>query len=421
MHYLQRMVSLLSRRMKDSGIEWIGEIPEDWEITKLKRKVTCLDGRRRPVSSDSRESGEYPYWGAGSVTDYVIDYIFDEEIVLLGEDGAPFFDKTRDVAFYVNDKVWINNHIHVLKPSEDMDAKYLTHFLNIVDYGAYINGSILNKLTQSNMNNINIIAPIISHQRSITNFLDKKVSEIDHILEKTRESIEEYKKYKQSIITEAVTKGLNPDVKMRDSGIEWIGEIPEHWESTKTKYVFAIIKKIAGEEGFDILSATQSGLRIKDISSNEGQIAADYSKYQIVNKGDFVMNHMDLLTGGVDCSIYNGVTSPDYRVFRLIMENKHNPDYYKNVFQMCYSNKIFYGLGQGVSNLGRWRLQTEKFLNFVLPVPPLKEQKEIADYIDKKCSEINSLIFQKEALLNDLESYKKSLIYECVTGKREVV
>lgn len=131
------------------------------------------------------------------------------------------------------------------------------------------------------------------------------------------------------------------------------------------------------------------------------------------------MNHMDLLTGWVDCSKYFGVTSPDYRVFRL-RDTKNNLNYYKYVMQSCYMNKIFYSLGQGVSNLGRWRLQTSTFNNFKIPVPPLDEQQQIADYLDSKCSEIDTIIQTKKEQLDVLAEYKKSLIYEYVTGKKEV-
>ena len=147
----------------------------------------------------------------------------------------------------------------------------------------------------------------------------------------------------------------------------------------------------------------------------------DYSKYQIVEPTDFVMNHMDLLTGWVDCSKFSGVTSPDYRVFVNIDKQKCDNEYYKHIFQTCYRNKIFFGLGQGVSDLGRWRLQADKFLNFVISVPPLAEQEKINDFINNKCSEIDKAIADKEQVIEKFTEYKKSLIYECVTGKRKVV
>lgn len=173
---------------------------------------------------------------------------------------------------------------------------------------------------------------------------------------------------------------------MKDSGSVWFGNIPINWEMKRLKYVFHIQKDIAGEEGHTVLSITQRGIIPKDFSNNEGQFANSYANYQLVHKGDFAMNHMDLLTGWVDISKYEGVTSPDYRVFVLNDKNGMCPKYYLYMMQMCYSARIFYGLGQGVSGMGRWRLQADKFLNFYIPIPPYDEQKKIADYI---CSNQN--------------------------------
>lgn len=270
--------------------------------------------------------------------------------------------------------------------------------------------------------NFHILLPEKDQQNKIINFLDEKVSQIDLIIRNTKQSIEELNKYKQSIITETVTKGLNPNVEMKYSGLEWLGYIPKHWNLTKIKNIFEIKKVIANKLGFDVLSVTQQGLKIKDIESNEGQLSSDYTKYQIVEKNDFVMNHMDLLTGWVDCSKYIGVTSPDYRVFKFKKVNEeYSHDYFKYLLQSCYFNKVFYGFGQGVSNFGRWRLQTNAFLNFYFPVPDIKEQYEISMFLNEKCAGIDSIIAKKEKLLAEMESYKKSLIYEYVTGKKEVL
>ncbi|MCI8941297.1 MAG: hypothetical protein HFH12_15205, partial [Dorea sp.] len=231
--------------------------------------------------------------------------------------------------------------------------------------------------------------------------------------------IDTLEQYKRSVITETVTKGLNHNVKMKDSGIPWIGMMPIHWEAKKTKFLFEIVKRKAGREGFDVLSVTQKGLKIKDLTDYSGQIAENYSGYQFVYPTDYVMNHMDLLTGWVDCSKQFGVTSPDYRVFRLLNKDEHDLEYFKYVFQCLYMNKIYYNFGNGVSGLGRWRLQTSTFLNFFLPVPPCEEQRQISGYISDKISKIDSIIDEKRKQLSVLILYKKSLIFEYVTGKKE--
>ena len=262
--------------------------------------------------------------------------------------------------------------------------------------------------------------PAIDEQKEIAKYLNEKCGEIDKVIAKTRATIEEYKKLRQAIVTDALTKGIRSNRAMKNSGNLWYGKIPSDWDIRKLKYMFRIKKDIAGKEGYTVLSITQRGIMPKNIASNEGQIAENYSNYQLVEPGDFAMNHMDLLTGWVDISQHSGVTSPDYRVFVLLDKENNHSQYYLYLMQMCYTNRIFYGLGQGVSGMGRWRLQADKFLNFTIPVPSYEEQKEIAEYLDKKCAEMDTLIARKTALLEEMESYKKSVIYEYVTGKKEV-
>lgn len=261
--------------------------------------------------------------------------------------------------------------------------------------------------------------PTVCEQQQIADFLDTKCFEIDATAEDIQKEIALLEEYKKSLVYNVISNGINHSIYSTENDEVW-GNLPQGWKLVDIKYLFEIVKRIAGKEGYDVLSVTQKGLKIKDIISGDGQLADNYCGYQFVYPTDYVMNHMDLLTGWVDCSELFGVTSPDYRVFRLIDRSAHNLVYYKYVMQCCYMNKIFYSLGQGVSNLGRWRLQTSSFNNFQVPVPPKDEQDEIADYLDTKCSEIDTLIADKKRQLDILADYKKSLIYEYVTGKKEV-
>ena len=240
----------MSREMKDSGVEWIGEIPKKWKISKVKYFVKCFDGKRIPIDIGERKPGPYPYWGAGSITDYVENYIFDEELILLGEDGAPFFDYTRPVAFLVNEKIWVNNHIHVLKPSKTISSLFLTFFLNAVDYKTYINGSILNKLTQNNMKNITIVLPTFEEQYKIARLLNEKCEKIDSIIKKSLVLIDEYRLMKQSVITKAVTQGIRSSRLMKKCNITWLREIPDEWTTQRGKHLFVETneRSVTGEE-----------------------------------------------------------------------------------------------------------------------------------------------------------------------------
>lgn len=200
----------------------------------------------------------------------------------------------------------------------------------------------------------------------------------------------------------------------KSSGANWLGDIPAGWDVRPLKYIFAIQKRIAGQQGYTVLSITQSGIRPKDMSS-QGQFAEDYSNYQLVYPGDFAMNHMDLLTGWVDISKYEGVTSPDYRVFTNKNTVDYLSDYYKYILQYCYSNKVFYGLGQGVAGFGRWRLPAEMFLNFKLPVPTKLEQAAIIEYLNDKVSRIDSIVAEAKASIEEYKAWKASIIYEAAT------
>lgn len=200
----------------------------------------------------------------------------------------------------------------------------------------------------------------------------------------------------------------------KPSGESWLGDIPSDWDVRPLKHIFAIQKRIAGQQGHTVLSITQSGIKPKDMSS-QGQFAEDYSNYQLVYPGDFAMNHMDLLTGWVDISRYEGVTSPDYRVFTNRNATNYLSEYYKYILQYCYSNKVFYGLGQGVAGFGRWRLPADMFLNFKLPVPTTLEQRAIVDYLDNRVSDIDSIIADVKASIEEYKAWKASIIYEAVT------
>ncbi|MEN9936835.1 MAG: type restriction/modification system, specificity subunit [Chloroflexota bacterium] len=201
----------------------------------------------------------------------------------------------------------------------------------------------------------------------------------------------------------------------KESSIVWAREIPEHWLTVRVKSIFEIKKQIAGSEGYDVLSITQHGIKVKNVESGDGQLSADYSKYQIVEVGDFAMNHMDLLTGYIDISSTSGVTSPDYRVFSLRNGDACLDKYYLRVFQLCYKYRLFYALGQGSSHLGRWRLPTDEFNNFELPFPPLPEQRAIAAFLDAETARTDTLIAKQEELIALLEEKRRAVISHAVT------
>ena len=413
------------REMKDSGIEWVGAIPQDWQLSKIgslytQRNEKVSDKDYQPLSVTMQ--GILPQLATAAKTDdgdnrklvRVGDFAINSRSDRRGSCGISPLDGSVSL---------INI---ILTPRTAMHLGYYSWLFHTTlfadEFYKWGHGIVADLWTTrwQEMKSITVPVPEYAEQERIAAFLDAECAEIDTVLEKTRASIEEYKKLKQAVITQAVTKGIRGDRPMKDSGSVWFEEIPCNWVMKRIKYLFHIKKDIAGKEGYTVLSITQRGIQPKDLSKNEGQIAANYSQYQLLAPGDFAMNHMDLLTGWVDISKYSGVTSPDYRVFVLDDAEKNDSSYYLYLMQMCYFNRIFYGLGQGVSGMGRWRLQADKFLNFPVVVPPVDEQKEIASYLNEKCRGIEVMIAKKQQYLTEIENYKKSLIYEYVTGKKEV-
>ncbi|MET1171697.1 restriction endonuclease subunit S [Paenibacillus amylolyticus] len=419
---------MLTSEMKDSGVEWIGEIPKKWEVAKLK---VALKKEKKIVKEYKGENilsltmngviirdlvnpkGKMPntFDGYQAISKgNIVTCLFDIDVTprCVGIANADGLTSPAYTQFAVSNK---------------FDTDFLYYYLLMLDNDKIIvpiTKSLRNTIKNEDFLNLPFCFPNLNIQKKITERITTDISKINQLMRDTQKSIEELKIYKQSLITEVVTKGLDENVEMRDSKIEWMGKIPEKWKLAKTNQLFSIQKNIANKVGYDVLSVTQSGLKVKDINQNAGQMAADYSKYQIVKPGYFVMNHMDLLTGWIDIARQKGVTSPDYRAFYARNNNIVLNEFYLYVFQVCYMNKIFYGLGQGVSNLGRWRLQTEKFLNFYLPLPPYEEQKDIVEFLRGQLLKINSIIEQKRILVDELENYKKTIIYEYITGKKEI-
>lgn len=433
------------REMKDSGMPWIGKIPKNWGTSPIKYICKPNSIKIGPFGSalanKTFANEKYNVYGQANlvsgnfsatkntVTKKTFNDLRNYEVLpddicvsMMGTIG-----KCRIVPLGIKQGI-MDSHLIKLRVKNEVILPEFFLYVYDKDLGGVCfkqmqyekTGSIMDGLNTSIVKRLYVTLPPIKEQHRITDYLDSKCAKIDSVRKNVESEIEALKQYKQSVITEAVTKGLDKDVEMKDSGSQYWGEIPQSWNIVDIKYLFQIMKRIAGREGYDVLSITQHGIKVRDVTIIKGQLANDYSNYQLLYPGEFAMNHMDLLTGWVDLSDKFGVTSPDYRVFRL-RDTVHNScRYYKYVMQVCYMCRIFYSLGSGVANLGRWRLQTPAFNNFKVPVPSYEEQEAIANYLDNKVAKIDSIIQNKQELLANLDTYKKSLIYEYVTGKKEV-
>ena len=412
------------REMKDSGVEWLGEVPVGWGFDRFG---TFFALRNERVSDEEYPPLSVTMGGVVSQLSHVAksDDHANRKLVCKGDFAINSRSDRRNSCGFasLDGSVSLINTICV--PRRKIESRYYGYLFDSSQWSdefySWGHGIVADLWTigWNDMKKILLPVPPLDEQRRIADCLDEKCAEIDRAVSAAERSIEEYKAYKNSIVNQAITKGLDSDVPMKDSGVEWLGEVPEGWRITPIKHLFYISKTIAGRTGFDVLSITQQGLKVKDIKSGEGQLASDYSHYQIVEPGDFAMNHMDLLTGWVDLSNKTGVTSPDYRVFKARTDGI-DKRYFLRVFQVYYSARVFYGFCKGISSKGRWRLPADAFRAIQIPVPPFPEQHRIADYLDEKCAQLDHAIAAKQAVIADLKAYKQSLIYETVTGKREV-
>ncbi|MCE5214408.1 MAG: restriction endonuclease subunit S [Methanobacterium sp.] len=413
---------------KDSAVEWIGNIPEDWKIRKLKHFTENLDGKRIPISAEQRMPGNIPYYGATGIVDYVDDFIFNEELLLVGEDGAPFFDKLKDVAFLIKGKTWVNNHAHVLRVLKKTNSKLLMHQLNQTDYSFFIKGSTRDKLNQEQLKEIPIIEPPEDTQAKIISFLDKKTSEIDLIIEKDTQLIELLKEKRTALINHVVTKGLDPTVKMKDSGVEWVGEIPEDWDARKLKLFVSKIgsgvtpkggASVYVEEGIALLRSQNvhfDGLRLKNVSYITEEINKTMLNSVVKNK-DVLLNITGASIGR--CTYFeNQVDKANVNQHVCII--RPEKIYYKFLNYVLMSDvgqdQIF-STQMGSSREG---VNFEQIGNFIITYPPYEQQKDIADYLEESTKKIDLTIQKIEENIDLLEEYKKSLIHHVVTGKVDV-
>lgn len=422
-------------KYKDSGIEWIGKIPEYWKLIKIKNYCSFIFTGGTPDRENHEFwNGDINWIPSGFCKDKEI-YFADQTITKKGLDNSStklVYKNTPILAMtggtcgmtgYLKISTCINQSITAYIVNESLsNSRFLWYLIQSFkdEIKSLKSGGAQGGVNLENCRNI--VVPFIEkkQQEYITRYLDFKTLRVDSIIKSLEDQREKLETYKREIIAEAVTKGLDKNAEMKDSGVDWIGKVPDHWKIERIKWNFEIVKRQIGRKERPVLSITQKGIKIKDIDSNDGQMAESYEKYQLVEVGDFAMNSMDLLTGWIDCSVYEGVTSPDYRVFRLSNTNNHIHKYFNYLFQMCYTRKIFYRLGQGVSNLGRWRLQREPFLNIEIPIPPKEEQQEISDYISLKETEINNIKDELQLQIEKLKEYRKIIIHDAVTGKIKV-
>lgn len=418
------------REMKDSGIEWIGEIPKDWEVHPVyayfeegKTKNYRMQEQNllslsygRIIRKDINTNG-----GLLPASFNTYNVIEAGDIIIRPTDLQN--DKRSLRTGLVKEQGIITSAYIDLRPKDNVNSKYyhyLLHSYDIIKVFYNMGNGVRQGLNFSEFAKLLLLEPTIVEQQQIANFLDTKCSQIDATAEDIQKEISLLEDYKKSVITEAVTKGLNPDAEMKDSGVKWLPKIPKHWKVIPSKYLFAN-SDIRRQTGDEQLTASQKYgiITQKDYTAKENaQIVLatqGLEKWKHVEPNDFIIS-LRSFQGGLEMSEITGCITWHYVVLKA--QKKVYYKYYKWLFKSArYINAL-----QGTCNFIRDG-QDLRFSNFAL-VPlfelPLEEQQQIADYLDSKCSEIDILIADKKRQLDILADYKKSLIYEYVTGKKEV-
>lgn len=425
----------MARKMKDSGIEWIGEIPEGWRTCLYKYCCSVQPGypfNSAKFSNSSTDgfplirirditSGEIQTYYTG---EYPPNYIVTAGDLLVGMDGD------FNVRWWNNDAALLNQRCCRVTEKDSVLRRFLYYVLpftlqhiNTLTYATTVkhlaNGDILNSF---------IAFPSLPAQQNIVHYLDTVCSEIDAMLSKTRSSIEEHKKLKQAVITQAVTKGVRGEREMKDSGVEWAGLVPHHWGVAKIGSIGQTSSgatPLRSKEASFFDDATIRWVRTLDL--NDGlvydssekitELALASSACSIMPKGTVCV----AMYGGAGTIGKCGLLMSDCATNQAVCSIVCNREIVSPIFLLMQLLALkSYWMKYAVGTRKDPNISQDIVARMKILIPPLDEQKEITDHLDAKCAEINKLIAKKEQLVKELESYKKSLIYEVVTGKREV-
>ena len=433
----------MEKKMKNSGIEWVGEIPDNWKIERMKSCIALREGG----AWGEEETGD-----SDTVCLRVADFDYDRfvfkntsisaltkrhyskstvaklkllkgDIVIEKSGGGDKTPVGRTVIFDKDYVALFANFMDRLRCCAFVYPKFMQYIFVTFYKNQYTRNYIKQTTGIQNLdlslmlNREHVPMPPIEEQKAIAGFLDKKCGEVDALIADIQQEIETLEQYKRSVITEAVTKGLDPSVPMKDSGIDWVGNMPKHWKKMPNKYLMYKEKTICPlYNGESILSLTMKGVVVRDLDAG-GKMPTSFDGYQQIEAGNLLMCLFDIDVTprciGLICN--NGVTSPAYSQF-IMKEDAYAPFYSYYYLMVDFTKELLHM----AKNL-RHSLNEEQFGAILAPVPPIEEQRQIADYLDKKCKEIEEIIADKQSQIETLESYKKSLIYEYVTGKKEII
>lgn len=401
------------REMKDSGVEWMGKVPENWNIVALKFLCSMQSGKT--LSSEQiSEEGKYPVYGGNGLRGYYSEANTFGDYLLVGRQGALCGN-----VHHVQGEFWATEHAVVTKCSALSDVRYMYYLLLGMNLNQYASNTAAQPgLAVSQIINVKTCLAPIQEQKLIAVVLDEKCAQVNTLIANVQAQIEKLKAYKQSLITEVVTKGLDHTVPMKDSGVAWIGEIPAHWEIKRGKVLFEESDARSADGSEELLTVSQyTGITPRSQKNVNMFEALTLEGYKLCDVGDIAANTMWLWAGAIGVSAYSGVISPSYNVYRQKAEN-FVPSYLDCLLRAPMLVQEYASRSTGI-RASRLRLYPKDFLDIMFPVPPVDEQQDIMSVLSEKFAAVDKLIAIKKSKIEKLEQYKKSLIYEYVTGKKE--
>ena len=409
---------------KDSGVQWLGEIPSHWETPRLNQIGKYINGYAfKPKDwtdsglpiiriQDLTGSNDNPNYFSGTIdTKYLIH---DNDILVS-------WAATLDAYVWKRGDAWLNQHIFKAIPHSTINSHFYLWLLKVAMENLNNDnkhGIMMQHLTAVVFNHFRVPLPPISEQQAIADYLDTATAKIDEAIAQQQKMIDLLNERKQIIINNAVTKGLNPDAPMKDSGVDWIGEIPKHWEMKRLKTILSVKDKRNVDPEALLLSVyTAIGVRPRQELEERGNKASTVINYKIVSKGDLIVNRLLAWMGAYGLSNYDGVTSPDYDVYSFHADV--NRGYYETLFRNTQFKSDCYKYGHGIMMM-RWRTYSDEFLSINVPIPPRQEQDAIFDYLKPQIDKIEEGIEQCNRMVTLLQERKQIIINDVVTGKIKV-
>lgn len=411
-------------RLKESNIEWLGKIPKNWKLMhnkyllKKKKSIISKYNNEKILSLTMNGVIERDLTAGGKMPSSFNGYQKLEKgnllLCLFDIDVTP-----RCVGIIPTNGITSPAYSQFILNKGKANLKYYYYYFLMLDNQktlVHLSKNLRNTLSEQEFGNLISLCPPLKEQKQIADFLDKKVSQIDDISKKIQQEITDLEEYRKSIITKAVTKGLNPNVPMKDSGIPWIGKIPQNWKIIKGKYLFRLLSKPVKKDD-QVITCFRDGqvtLRVKRRTT--GFTMSDQEiGYQGIDKGDLVVHGMDGFAGAIGISDSRGKGSPVLNV----LDSNQDKKYMMYCLRATAQLGVFQALAKGIrvrSADTRW----STLANLKYAIPPQSEQANVVNYLSNNSYKLNAIIQAKKDLVEKLNQYKQSIIYEYVTGKKQV-